>query len=249
MTLKKSQAAMAMLTVGVLISAYFTFVGRHRPAAAISNPADAPQAAGTRPSLASVYAMRERQITGQPIIPGAVHPFPKIPKTRSGLPLDEDPFLAQSVEEQRWLDRNGFPNAQQWITYSTASDALLQQAASTGDTVASVMLAARQLSHGDQVASGQLMTAAANGSSFALSMLSAYMASSRSGNPQLAFALSRVVELRGDWRAAILRDEMFRTPLTAEQKLAANADALKIFNDLKAHSQLKPYVDPRPIPH
>lgn len=184
---------------------------------------------------------------GKPRPLATMDPFSLVPKTREGLPLDNDPFVAESPQEQRWLDRNGYPNAKQWMAYSAAPDMVLEQAATAGDGIADVMLAARQLAHGDIRASGKLMVAGMNGSSFALSLLAAYLASGKNGNPELGYAVSRVIELRGDWRAGIMRDVMFRVPLSPEQKFRAENKAAQLFNDFKAHSRVQPYVDPRPL--
>lgn len=59
----------------------------------------------------------------------AFDPFQQVPKTRMGLPLEDDPFVAESEEERRWLDRNGYPNAVQWESYTQASDYELSLAA------------------------------------------------------------------------------------------------------------------------
>lgn len=188
-------------------------------------------------------------ITGgrpRPVAP--IDPFPRVQKTRVGLPLASDPFIADSVEEQRWLDRNGFPNEEQQMAYSSAPDIVLEQAAAHGDEVAAVMLASRQLLYGDREAAGKLMTAGANGSSYALSLLSGYLAANRNGNPKLAYALSRVVELRGDWRGPLSRDFMFRRSLTAVEKVEAEGEALKMLQDFRQHSTSRNYVDPRPMP-
>lgn len=179
---------------------------------------------------------------------GVSHPFPGIAKSRANLPLETDPFPAQSRAEQRWLDRNGFPNAEQWQTYSTASDALLAQAADAGDEIADVMMQGRALARGDVSASDRLLAAAANGSSFALSTLAAYMAGSSKGNREAGYALSRVAEMRGDYRLAAARDVMFAKPLTLQERLNAEAEAVEIFNKLRSSSSIgNKFVDPRPI--
>ena len=185
---------------------------------------------------------------GKPRARAPMDPFVRVPRTRVGMPLENDQFVADSVEEQRWLDRNGYPNTEQWAAYAAAPDVTLEAAAAHGDSVADVMLAARQLAQGDPEAAGKLMTAGANGSSFALSMLASYLANGKNGNPELAYAVSRVVELRGDWRAGITRDAMFRSPLSAEQRLRAEGTAFKLLEDLDKNSSLPNYVDPRPLP-
>lgn len=184
---------------------------------------------------------------GKPQLRDPIDPFPRVPKSRNGLPLAGDPFIAQSPQEQAWLDRNGYPNAQQLAAYSAASDLELEQAAAHGDSVAAVQLAARQLARGDHSASGKLMTAGANGSSYALSLLASYMASATRGNPELGYALSRVLEMRGDWRAPLTRDIMFREPLSPAGKMRAEVEALKLFQQLDGGSGRQPRTDPRPL--
>ncbi len=206
------------------------------PAGSSSN-ALAPNAAGQHDSPPNFVPITGGRIRSR----APMDPFPRVPKTRNGQPLENDHFVAESVQEQRWLDRNGYPNTQQWTAYSAASSLALEQAAAHGDEVAEVMLTARQLDHGDPKAAGKLMTAGMNGSSFALSMLASYLAGGRHGNPELGYAVSRVVELRGDWRAAITRDFMFNIPLTPLQKASAEGEAFKTF----PYTQLRPPGDSR----
>ncbi len=183
----------------------------------------------------------------KPII--GIDPFPNIPKSRVGLPMGSDPFVAQSREEQQWLDRNGFPNEQQWLAYSAASDVILEAAAAHGDQIAGVMLAARQFAHGDPEASGKLLTAGMNGSGFALNTLASYLDSSKKfGNPELGYAISRVAEMRGDWRAGFVREVMFTHTLSPEQKANANGKALEILGEFRKSNPMGSHFDPRPLP-
>lgn len=185
---------------------------------------------------------------GKPRARAPIDPFPRVPKTRSGLPLENDYYVAESVQEQRWLDRNGYPNTRQVAAYSAAPDIVLEQAAAHGDSVAEVMLAGRRLAQGDPTAAGKLMTAGMNGSSYALSTLASYLAGAENGNPELGYAISRVVELRGDWRSAITREVMFRTPLTSVQRVRAEGQAIHMLDDFRKHSpQGQRYIDPRPL--
>lgn len=175
--------------------------------------------------------------------------FSHLPQSRHGLPLDSDPFVAASVEEQMWLDRNGYPNAEQWVAYSSASDGLLAQAAADGDTFAAVILDSRALANGDKGAVNRLLKESQNGSTFALSMLQAYMANSPKGNPSLAYSLSRVLELKGDTRAGLARDFSSGVAnLSPAQRVKAEANALKLFEQLKETSKKQPFVDKRPFP-
>lgn len=175
------------------------------------------------------------------------HPFPDMAKSRDRLPLDADPFIAESKDEQRWLDRNGYPNAEQWNTYSSAPDHLLMQAADAGDKIAYVMLEGRALAKGDKTAINGLLDEASSGSNFAIMTLAAYMAGSPGSNLELGYAYSRVAEMRGDYRIAAAREGMFPRALTSEEKLRGEARALSIFNELKKASRINQFVDPRPI--
>ncbi|MEJ7746017.1 MAG: hypothetical protein WKF61_04540 [Luteimonas sp.] len=175
------------------------------------------------------------------------HPFPGVPTTRVGLPLKGDPFLATSKAEQLWLDRNGYPNAEQWEIYSQASDSLLATAADSGDSVAKVMLNIRRLTAGDMSATQELLATGANGSSFALEMLSSFMAGSSKGDPMTGYALSRVVEMRGNYRVAMGRDVMFAKHLNPVQRMEAEGKAMEIFNAMKKNRKGGGFIDPRPI--
>lgn len=176
------------------------------------------------------------------------NPFAHVPTSREGMDFESDPFVAESIEEQQWLDRNGFPNAEQWKVYSAAPDGLLRQSAESGDPIAAVMLDSRMLLQGDLDASGRLLHAGGKGSMFALSMLSAYMAGSPSGDPVLGYAVSRVMEMRGDTRVAIARDGIFRTELTPEQRMRGERMALDLFAQLRDDFPNRKSVDPRPFP-
>lgn len=222
------------------------------PAAALSAGSPGTRRPGGARSQAGAASPEDRgyfiPVTGgKPQLRDPIDPFPRVPKSRNGLPLAGDPFVAESPQEQAWLDRNGYPNAQQLAAYSAASDLELEQAAAHGDSVAAVELAARQLARGDPSASGKLMTAGANGSSYALSLLASYMASAGHGNPELGYALSRVLEMRGDWRAPLTRDIMFREPLSPVEKMRAEVEALKLFQQLDGGPGGQPRTDPRPL--
>lgn len=176
-----------------------------------------------------------------------VHPFSNVPMSRDGLPLEEDPFLAESREEQQWLDRNGYPNAEQWVMYSRASDPLLAAAADAGDPVAGSMLQARALAKGDPHARDKLLASAANGSIFSLNLLAAYSASRPEDGLEIAYAFSKVAELRGDYRAALARDFIFPRQLTFDERLLGDREALSILNELQRINPLLKRTDPRPV--
>lgn len=185
---------------------------------------------------------------GKPRVRAPIDPFKDIPKRRHGLSVKEEFNVAESIEEARWLDRNGYPNNEQMRAYSAAPDIVLEQAAAYGDSVAAVMLAGRQLSKGDLDAAGKLMTAGMNGSSYALSTLGSHLATSKdNGNPELGYTILRVVELRGDWRAGLTREFLFGTNLSQEQRIRAEGEAIVMLNTLRKNSTIRPYVDPRPL--
>lgn len=177
-----------------------------------------------------------------------LNPFAHLPQSRIGMALESDPFVAESSQEQQWLDRNGFPNSEQWKAYSSAPDGLLQQAATSGDGIAAVVLDARRLSQGDMDAAGRLLHAGSKGSLFALSLLQAHMAGAPTGNPVMGYALGRVMEMKGDSRISMARDGTFRAPISAEQRILGERMALEIFSQPKEASPQAGAVDPRPIP-
>ncbi len=240
--------------IGAALIRHYSASNAHRPDEQVSQadiPADMPPDQGRTTNGNSNQRDNPTYFIpitgGKPRARAPMDPFFRVPKTRNSLPLENDQFVAESVQEQQWLDRNGYPNSLQWAAYSSAPDVTLEQAAAHGDNVADIMLTARQLAHGDPKAGGKLMTAGMNGSSFALSMLASYLANGKHGNPELGYAISRVIELRGDWRSGMTRDVMFRTPLTPEQKARGESEAIKLLDSFRNHSPVQPYVDPRPL--
>lgn len=175
-------------------------------------------------------------------------PFSHVPASRLGMPLATDPFEADSIEEQRWLDRNGFPNEEQLRVYSTASEGLLRIAAERGDRLARVELDGRLLMQGDREAVGRLFESAEQGSLYALAKLAGYMAASRDGSPALGYSISRVQEIRGDTRVALARDVLMARPLEPMEKAQAELDALRMARDLEARFKGGKFGDPRPWP-
>lgn len=183
--------------------------------------------------------------------PGAADPFPEIAKTRTGLSMEDDPYGPRSRAEQEWLDRNGFPNAQQILEYQRASDLQLEQAANAGDRVAETFLNARKLGAGDSSAEGALLHAGALGNTFALDMLSSVL----SGPGPLqdvvdGYAFSRVAEMRGDFTRSLAR--MARPEIDAFSKYEGEIRAmayLKLIIEIQREEQGNSAVtfDPRPI--
>lgn len=184
---------------------------------------------------------------------GSPDPFPALPATRSGLPLEGDPFGPASVEEQRWLDRNGYPTAERWFAYSTASEAVLEQAVSAGDEAARVILGIRRLEKGDPGARDDLLAAAVGGSGFALDAYASFLAGSGSqGDPAAAYVLSRVAEMRGDHRQAVFREFFLKKQPTQQQRLDWGAEALALYSSMHSlHKELygesSSWTDPRPV--
>lgn len=177
--------------------------------------------------------------------------FPGVPQNRDGMaPKDDDPFGGRSREEQRWLDEHGYPNTAQWASYSSAPDALLEQAAHGGDKLARTMLDSRKLP--DRTALDRMMSSAVDGNYFALQLLATHFASTgRAGNIN-AYAVSRVLEMRADPSAALGREIMFSAPLTIEERMQGEAEALRLnatFNQLYQERTGVPFVpDYRPFP-
>lgn len=179
------------------------------------------------------------------------HPFPEVPRHRRGMPLETDPFGARSAAEQAWLDRNGYPNERQWLVLGGASDAQLAEAARAGDLVAKTLLDARRLERGDDAAMDALLEDAARGATFALELMAGSLAI-RKRDPVMAYALSRVVELRGNASIAAGRDVMFDRMLTPMQRAEGEHEALAMFQRIR-HLQVTlvganaPATDPRPV--
>lgn len=202
--------------------------------------------------LAKRIEQAKAQAKPESLRPGGHNPFPDLPQSRDGLPLDDDPFMATSKAEQSWLDRNGYPNAKQWAAYMQASDLQLREVAERGDRGAKTILDHRRLMAGDDAAITDLLTEGANGSAFALDMLASYLASTRGGDRQTAYAVSRVSEMRGNLRVAAARDLMFDTPLTNSERMQGDQEAMDIYNSLyelqkKIRGPNSSPVDPRPI--
>ena len=183
-----------------------------------------------------------------PAVDPSLSPFSHLPAVRDGLPFENDPFVAESVDEQKWLDRNGYPNSEQWRAYSAATDSMLQLAAENGDKIAGVVMDSRALATGDKGAVDRLFYAAEEGSMFALSLLQAYMATSPNGDRELAYAISRVMEMKGDTRAALARDFAFPQPLSAQERMRGESIALQLHKQLKSNTKSPKFVDPRPFP-
>lgn len=170
------------------------------------------------------------------------HPYPEVPLTRAGLGFEDDPGFAESKAEQDWLDLHGYPNIRQWETYNAAPDERLREAAAAGDAVAGVMLDGRLL-RTDPKAQERLVEAGVDGNLFALQLLASYQAGSRSGDPVAAYAVSRVSEMRGDLRAAVGREVMMPTPLTVEQRMLGESEALRL-NELMNKRYFEKYGAP-----
>ncbi|MCF7749133.1 hypothetical protein KQ945_00145 [Bacillus subtilis subsp. subtilis] len=151
-------------------------------------------------------------------------------------------FAPQSKAEQQWLDRHGFPNPRQWETYGAASNAMLEQAAASGDSVARSMLDGRLLAT-DPHAQQRLLEAGAEGDLYALQLVASYQAGSRQGDPVVGYAISRVAEMRGDSKLGLTRELMFRQPLDAAQRVRAEEEALRLNATMNAFYRTKHGVD------
>lgn len=213
---------------------------------------DSGHAAQRTDDLAKRIEQAKAQAKPESLQPSGRHPFPDLPQSRDGLPLDDDPFMATSKAEQSWLDGNGYPNAKQWAVYMQASDLQLREAAEQGDRGAKTILDHRRLMAGDDAAVTDLLTEGAKGSGFALDMLASYLASTRGGDRQTAYAVSRVSEMRGNLRVAAARDLMFDAPLTNSERMQGDQEAMDIYNSLyelqrKIRGSSSSPVDPRPI--
>lgn len=240
------------ISVGLVLAALF--VARTLPSTdnfGLQLPArgDHPEISKDKGPASSAEAIDDAK-TLVPTTQRVRHPFPELPSTRKGLPLDDDPFIATSREEQMWLDRNGYPNAPQWAALLQASDLQLKDAAAAGDRAAKALYDQRRLMAGDEMAIDSMLKDAAAGSTFALELLSSTLASK--GDRTMGYAFSRVVEMRGNLRVGGARDVMFEKPLSQLERLEAEAEAKAIYDSLhQVQRSLKgpnsPASDPRPI--
>jgi hypothetical protein len=80
----------------------------------------------------------------------------------------------------------------------------------------------------------RLLLAGADGNLFALQSAASFHAGSTQGNVVTGYAIARVAEMRGDTSLAIGREMMFRTPLTVEQRMQGEVEALKLSRTLDA---------------
>ena len=181
---------------------------------------------------------------------GMVNPFQHIPMTRRGLNLEDDPFLPRSRAEQDWLDRHGYPNALQYSEYQAASDQQLQQAADAGDELAKTYLNSRKLLQGDKDAEITMLREGALGNSFALELVSSAIAHD---DPVEGYALSRVVDMSGNFAIAQARDLFFpgASSLTIAQRTEAENRArayLQLFKEYRRETEGPgaTFFDPRP---
>lgn len=232
-----------MLLVGAGLFTAGLLVGRQGARAetlvtgAVDHPADGRNALpGRGPTPAEAHTGASRQVR---------HPFPELPRSREGLAGAVEVFGGDSIEEARWLDRHGFPNALQWERYTRASDLQLEQAALAGDTVARSMLDARRL-RTDPQAEARLLLAGAEGDLFALNQLAAFKAHRRDGAGE-AYAISRAAEMRGDLTLTLTRPIMLGGRLPEEQRLLAEAEALALNRHLNQLYRQKHGVDPPPV--
>lgn len=181
----------------------------------------------------------------------ASNPFPEVPRSRDAIQLTDDPFDGRTDAERRWLDKHGYPNTLQWNAYNLASDGLLEQTAQSGDRTAQTLLDARRLP--DKEALDRLMLSAVDGNMFALQMVASHYASTGKAGNSNAYAISRVLEMRGDPSAAVSRELMFNPPLELDERMHGEAEALQLnatLNDIyqqKYESHFQPDLRPFPM--
>ncbi len=189
----------------------------------------------------------QRGDKNQSVAPGSV----SLPRaTRQGMGFDDDPWGATNLQEQHWLDRHGYPNKEQHEAFTGASDGILWSAASAGDIVAQVMLDTRALP--EREALDRLLIKGAEGNLYALQSAASFFAGSTQGDVVTGYAIARVAEMRGDTSLALAREMMFRAPLTVEQRMRGEAEALKLSRTLDAIHRERTgnefVPDPRPLP-
>lgn len=167
-----------------------------------------------------------------------VHPFADIPRSRLGLALADDPFDAQSRQDQAWLDRHGYPNALQWSAYSSAPTDELQRAADLGDALARTLLDGRRLAAGDPDALEALLQQGGRGNTFAIELAAgAFAGSGAHADPVMAYALYRLAELRGHHAAALSRESILGAALDSMQRLEAERNALALYASMTSDGQ------------
>jgi hypothetical protein len=213
--------------------------------------------AATSPHEQSSQALETQEIStdaaSQKKISVDGYPFPLLKRNRKDLALTEDLFGPQSREEQAWLDRNGYPTRDQVETYSSASDAELEQAARLGDKVAEVFLNQRNLMKGDSEAESRLIDQAAKGTTYALLGMAGYYAGSKTANdPMKAYAYTRAIEMLGDQKMGLTRDFILHGQLDPRARFEAEALSIKTYNEIVRRRRLllgpsAPIVDPRPV--
>lgn len=177
-----------------------------------------------------------------------------VPRTRGGMPLEDDPFGAGSPEEQRWLDRNGYPNAAEWKALNGASISQLQEAAKGGDSMAAIMVDYWDVfQSGSPDAVNTLMRRGASGDAFALEMLSSALGVARANrDPVFASALRQVAQLRGNLALGLFPDANLPDPLDPVQRMEAARRAVELNHYLDNLRRVEfglppPTYDPRPI--
>lgn len=179
-----------------------------------------------------------------------INPFQHIPLTRAGLDFEDDPFLPKSRAEQDWLDRHGYPNVMQYKEYQAASDQQLQQAVDAGDELAKTFLNSRKMMEGDKDAEIAMLRDGALGNSFALELASSAIAHD---DPVEGYALSRVVDMSGNFAIAQARDLFFpgASSLSITQRTEAENRArayLQLFKEYRREIEGADATlfDPRP---
>jgi hypothetical protein len=167
------------------------------------------------------------------------------------MPLETDPFMAKSVAEQQWLDRNGYPNEAHWRALMQATYSQLEQAALAGDQAAQVVLNQKRLIAGDDSAIADTLELGADGSGFAIEMLASTLAGPLQ-DPVSAYAIVRAGEMRGNYRSGPGREVLFSVPLTSAQRAEGEAEAMEVFRQLARIRESRggsngSLVDPRPV--
>ncbi|WP_166212628.1 hypothetical protein [Cognatiluteimonas telluris] len=246
-----SKPAVACVVIAILLAAGLLLTATSNQHLFVSSAAD-PDEVDVTPQFGNTQGPQINQQSGRSKLPS--DPFPGIRKSRKGTSLDDDFFGPQSRAEQAWLDRNGYPTKEQVETYTTASDAALEQAARMGDKVAEVFLNQRNLMlRKDPKAESKLLDQAARGTTYALLGMAGYYAGSKSeANPQKAYAYTRVIEMLGDQKMGLTRDFILHGQLDPLSRYQAEAYSLEIYNQViqKRRTLLGPHapiVDPRPV--
>ncbi len=173
------------------------------------------------------------QAAAEPSWPAPLNPFSGLHASRrdlTGGDVPFDPFGGETEEDKAWLDRNGYPNALLWDALTKATDMELDQAVLAGDKIAEVFRDAKRLGKGEPDALATLLDHWEGGSQFALAIATSHLAGNgQASDPRMAYVLFRLMEMSGNYSAAMSREMTVGAEFDQLQRLEAEAMALALF--------------------